>query len=130
MPTSPYLPGAMTRLPSPYQIWPSVLMMSTFSLLVGYAASGRYLAAVGALPDGPRCREDLLSFTAWAAGAGRAGLPALIRATCLASSAGLSAGGVEPGGSWEGKTRPAPQAPLPAHSYNSPCTTSASRSRR
>ena len=50
-----------------------------------------YLAAVGALPDGPRCREDLLSFTAWAAGAGRAGLPALIRAMdAAAANGGLS----------------------------------------
>ena len=55
-----------------------------------------YLAAVGALPDGLRCREDLLSFTAWAAGAGRAGLPALIRAMdAAAHNGGLnqSAGG-------------------------------------
>ena len=55
-----------------------------------------YLAAVGAMPDGPRCREDLLSFTAWAAGAGRAGLPALIRAMdAAAANGGLnqSAGG-------------------------------------
>ena len=55
-----------------------------------------YLAAVGALPDGMRCREDLLSFTAWAAGAGRAGLPALIRAMdAAAHNGGLnqSAGG-------------------------------------
>ena len=50
-----------------------------------------YLAAVGALPDGPRCREDLLSFTAWAAGAGRAGLPSLIRAMdAAAANGGLS----------------------------------------
>ena len=47
-----------------------------------------YLAAVGALPDGLRCREDLLSFTAWAAGAGRAGLPALIRAMDAAAHNG------------------------------------------
>ena len=55
-----------------------------------------YLAAVGALPDGLRCREDLLSFTAWAAGTGRAGLPALIRAMdAAAHNGGLnqSAGG-------------------------------------
>ena len=55
-----------------------------------------YLAAVSALPDGARCREDLLGFTAWAAGAGRAGLPALIRAMdAAARSGGLkqSAGG-------------------------------------
>ena len=50
-----------------------------------------YLAAVGALPDGPRCREDLLSFTAWAAGAGGAGLSALIRAMdAAAANGGLS----------------------------------------
>ena len=60
-----------------------------------------YLAAVGALPDGARCREDLLSFTAWASGAGRAGLPALIRAMdAAAANGGLSqtaAGQTRPG---------------------------------
>ena len=41
--------------------------------------------------DGPRCREDLLSCTAWAAGAGRAGLPSLIRAMdAAAANGGLS----------------------------------------
>ena len=44
-----------------------------------FARTG-YLAAVGAMPDGARCREDLRAFAAWAAGAGRAGLPALVRA--------------------------------------------------
>ena len=39
-----------------------------------------YLAAVGALPEGARCREDLQSFCAWAASAGRTGLPGVIRA--------------------------------------------------
>lgn len=42
-------------------------------LLEELLARTGYLAAVGALPDGARCREDLLSFTAWASGAGRAG---------------------------------------------------------
>ena len=44
-----------------------------------FARTG-YLAAVGAMPEGARCREDLRSFAAWAAGAGRAGLSALVRA--------------------------------------------------
>ncbi|MBM6901312.1 hypothetical protein H6B10_16645, partial [Gemmiger formicilis] len=38
-----------------------------------------YLAAVGAMPEGARCREDLQSFVAWAGSAGRAGLSALVR---------------------------------------------------
>ena len=65
-------------------------------LLEELLARTGYLAAVGALPDGARCREDLLSFTAWASGAGRAGLPALIRAMdAAAANGGLnqSAGG-------------------------------------
>ena len=65
-------------------------------LLEELLARTGYLAAVGALPDGARCREDLLSFTAWASGAGRAGLPALICAMdAAAANGGLnqSAGG-------------------------------------
>ena len=65
-------------------------------LLEELLARTGYLAAVGAMPDGARCREDLLSFTAWASGAGRAGLPALIRAMdAAAANGGLnqSAGG-------------------------------------
>ena len=65
-------------------------------LLEELLARTGYLAAVGALPDGARCREDLLSFTAWASGAGRAGLPALIRAMDTAAANGglnQSAGG-------------------------------------
>ena len=65
-------------------------------LLEELLARTGYLAAVGALPDGARCREDLLSFTAWASGMGRAGLPALIRAMdAAAANGGLnqSAGG-------------------------------------
>lgn len=65
-------------------------------LLEELLARTGYLAAVGALPDGARCREDLLSFTAWASGTGRAGLPALIRAMdAAAANGGLnqSAGG-------------------------------------
>src|SRR5690606_30021340 len=41
-------------------------------------------------------------------------LTAMIRATGLASATGLSAGGVESGGFWEGKTRTALQALLHA----------------
>lgn len=44
-----------------------------------FACTG-YLAAVGAMPDGARCRDDLRAFAAWASGAGRAGLPTLVRA--------------------------------------------------
>lgn len=65
-------------------------------LLEELLARTGYLAAVGAMPDGARCREDLLSFTAWASGTGRAGLPALIRAMdAAAANGGLnqSAGG-------------------------------------
>ncbi len=63
-----------------------------------FARTG-YLAAVGALPDGPRCREELLAFAAWAAGAGRSGLPALVRAMDAAQSGGLTRQGA-------GQTRP------------------------
>ncbi len=44
-----------------------------------FARTG-YLAAVGAMPDGAVCREELRAFASWAAGAGRTGLPSLIRA--------------------------------------------------
>ena len=44
-----------------------------------FARTG-YLAAVGAMPDGARCRDDLLAFAAWAANAGARGLSALVRA--------------------------------------------------
>lgn len=47
-----------------------------------------YLAAVGAMPEGARCREDLRAFAAWASGAGRAGLPALVRAMRAARDSG------------------------------------------
>lgn len=60
-----------------------------------FARTG-YLAAVGAMPDGPRCREELLAFAAWASGAGRAGLPALVRAMNAARQGGgvpLNGGG-------------------------------------
>lgn len=57
-----------------------------------FARTG-YLAAVGAMPDGARCRDDLRAFAAWAAGAGRAGLAALVRAmNAAAQSGGLSTG--------------------------------------
>ena len=78
-------------------------------LLEELLARTGYLAAVGALPDGARCREDLLSFTAWASGAGRAGLPALIRAMdAAAANGGLnqSAGG---------QTRPGCVSIMPVH---------------
>ena len=52
-----------------------------------FARTG-YLAAVGAMPEGARCREELLGFAAWAGGAGRAGLPALIRAMDAAQQGG------------------------------------------
>lgn len=50
------------------------------TLLEELLARTGYLAAVGALPEGARCREDLQSFCAWAASAGRTGLPGVIRA--------------------------------------------------
>lgn len=65
-----------------------------------FARTG-YLAAAGAMADGPRCREDLLAFAAWAASAGRAGLPALIRAMDAAQQNG---GLVQSGGG--GQSRP------------------------
>ena len=58
------------------------------ALLEELLARTGYLAAVGALPEGARCREDLLSFCSWAASAGRAGLPALIRAMDAAAQNG------------------------------------------
>ncbi|MDD4850044.1 MAG: UvrD-helicase domain-containing protein, partial [Gemmiger sp.] len=65
-----------------------------------FARTG-YLAAVGAMPDGPACREELRSFAAWAAGAGRAGLPGVIRAMNAARRHGglrqSGAGQVRPG---------------------------------
>ncbi len=65
-----------------------------------FARTG-YLAAVGAMPDGARCREDLHAYAAWAAGAGKAGLSALVRAmTAARASGGLtqgSTGQVRPG---------------------------------
>ena len=68
-----------------------LVVMPVDELIEELLARTGYLAAVGALPDGPRCREDLLSFTAWAAGAGRAGLPSLIRAMdAAAANGGLS----------------------------------------
>ena len=69
-------------------------------LLEELLARTGYLAAVGAMPDGQRCREDLLSFVAWAGNAGRAGLAALIRAMdSAAANGGLAQGG-------GGQTRP------------------------
>ena len=50
------------------------------ALLEELLARTGYLAAVGALSEGARCREDLQSFCAWAASAGRTGLPGVIRA--------------------------------------------------
>jgi len=58
------------------------------ALLEELLARTGYLAAVGALPEGARCREDLQSFCAWAASAGRAGLPGVIRAMDAAQQNG------------------------------------------
>lgn len=69
-------------------------------LLEELLARTGYLAAVGALPDGARCREDLQAFVAWAGGAGRAGLSALVRAM---DSAAANGGLTQSGG---GQTRP------------------------
>ena len=75
-------------------------MLPVDRLLEELLARTGYLAAVGALPDGARCREDLQTFVAWAAGAGKAGLPALIRAMdAAAANGGLSQSG-------GGQTRP------------------------
>ena len=65
-----------------------------------FARTG-YLAAVGAMPDGERCREDLRGFATWAAQAGARGLPALVRAMDAAR-----AGGGVPNPSAAGQTRP------------------------
>ena len=72
------------------------------SQLIGelFARTG-YLAAVGAMPDGERCREDLRGFATWAAQAGARGLPALVRAMDAAR-----AGGGVPNPSAAGQTRP------------------------
>ena len=65
-----------------------------------FARTG-YLAAVGAMQDGARCREDLLAFSAWAAQAGTRGLSALVRAMDAAKAGGgvqaSSAGQSRPG---------------------------------
>ena len=65
-----------------------------------FARTG-YLAAVGAMADGAACRDELREFAAWAAGAGRAGLAALIRAMNAAQQHGglrqSGAGQVRPG---------------------------------
>ena len=58
------------------------------ALLEELLARTGYLAAVGALPEGARCREDLQSFCAWAASAGRTGLPGAIRAMDAAQQNG------------------------------------------
>ena len=58
------------------------------ALLEELLARTGYLAAVGALPEGARCREDLQSFCAWAASAGRTGLPGVIRAMDAAQQNG------------------------------------------
>lgn len=69
-------------------------------LLEELLARTGYLAAVGALPDGARCREDLQTFVVWAGSAGRAGLSALIRAMdAAAANGGLNQSG-------GGQTRP------------------------
>ena len=58
-----------------------------------FARTG-YLAAVGAMENGQRRREDLLAFARWAGAAGRAGLPALVRAMdAAAEGEGLRQGG-------------------------------------
>ena len=69
-------------------------------LLEELLARTGYLAAVGALPDGMRCREDLLTFVNWASNAGRGGLSALVRAM---DSAAANGGLAQSGG---GQTRP------------------------
>ena len=58
------------------------------ALLEELLARTGYLAAVGTLPEGARCREDLQSFCAWAAAAGRTGLPGVIRAMDAAQQNG------------------------------------------
>ena len=58
------------------------------ALLEELLARTGYLAAVGALPEGARCREDLQSFCAWAASAGRTGLPGVSRAMDAAQQNG------------------------------------------
>jgi ATP-dependent helicase/nuclease subunit A len=68
-----------------------------------------YLAAVGAMADGERCRDDLRAFTVWAAGAGRAGLPALVRAMEAARQSG---GLTQPG---SGQVRPGCVAIMTVH---------------
>ncbi|MGN0974605.1 MAG: UvrD-helicase domain-containing protein [Gemmiger sp.] len=74
-----------------------------------FARTG-YLAAVGAMPDGARCRDDLRAFAAWASGAGRAGLPALIRAM----NAAQAGGGLAQGGG-AGQSRPGHVAIMTVH---------------
>ena len=57
-------------------------------------ARTHYFAAVGAMENGAARRQNLRAFVSWAAGAGRGGLSALLRAvdSAIASGAVLSAG--------------------------------------
>ena len=70
-------------------------------LLEELLANTGYLAAVGAMPEGARCRDDLLAFVGWATAAGRGGLSGVVRAM----DAALQNGGLQlrEGG---GQTRP------------------------
>lgn len=62
--------------------------MPVDELLEEIFASTGYLAAVGAGENGPRRRDETRRFAAWAAGAGQAGLPSLIRAIDATEAAG------------------------------------------
>ena len=61
-------------------------------LLEEIFASTGYLAALGAMPDGIRRREDARRFAAFCAGTGAGGVPALVRAIDAAEAAGGETG--------------------------------------
>lgn len=71
--------------------------MTVGRLMEELLARTGYLAAVGAMPDGARCRDDLLDFTAWASQAGARGLSALVRAMDAAVAGNRKIGGAENG---------------------------------
>ncbi len=71
-------------------------------LLEEIFASTGYLAALGAMENGQRRREDARRFAAFCAGAGSGGISALVRAIDAASAAGGDTGETVPGGARPG----------------------------
>ncbi len=74
----------------------------TEQLLEEIFASTGYLAALGAMENGTRRREDARRFAAFCAGAGSGGISALVRAIDAAALAGSTGQDTVPGGSRPG----------------------------